>query len=120
MVGKKILIVDENAASRNYLVNILREKQFNVLEAASGREALIAAWRDEPDLVLFDPVLADIKDEEFIQKLRSNSRTSTTPLIALSSDPSIFRKEACLKAGVNEYVIKSSQAIPALEESLAR
>ena len=120
MVGKKILIVDENAASRNYLVNILREKQFNVLEAASGREALIAAWRDEPDLVLFDPVISDIKDEEFIQKLRGNSRTSTTPLIALSSDPSIFRKEACLKAGVNEYVIKSSQAIPALEESLAR
>ena len=120
MVGKKILIVDENAASRNCLVNILRGKQFNVLEAASGREALIVAWRDEPDLVLFDPVLSDIKDEEFIQKLRSNSRTSNTPLIALSSDPSVFRKEACLKAGVTEYLIKSSQAIPALEESLAR
>ena len=120
MVGKKILIVDENAASRNYLVNILREKQFNILEAASGREALIAAWRDEPDLVLFDPVLSDVKDEEFIRKLRSDSRTSNTPLIALSSDSSVFRKEACLKAGVNEYLIKSSQAIPALEESLAR
>jgi pilus assembly protein CpaE len=120
VVGKKILIVDENAASRNYLLNFLREKQFNVLEAASGREALIAAWRDEPDLVLFDPVLSDIKDEEFIQKLRNNSRTSTTPLIALSSDSSLFRKEACLKAGVTEYLIKSSQAIPALEESLTR
>jgi MinD-like ATPase involved in chromosome partitioning or flagellar assembly/CheY-like chemotaxis protein len=120
VVGKKILIVDEHAASRNYLLNFLREKQFNVLEAASGREALIAAWRDEPDLVLFDPVLSDIKDEEFIQKLRSNSRTSNTPLIALSSDPSLFRKEACLRAGVAEYLIKSSQAIPALEESLAR
>jgi len=120
VVGKKILIVDENAASRNYLLNFLREKQFNILEAASGREALIAAWRDEPDLILFDPVLSDIKDEEFIQKLRSNSRTSTTPLIALSSDSSLFRKEACLKAGVTEYLIKSSQAIPALEESLAR
>ena len=120
MVGKKILVIDENAASRNYLLNFLREKQFNVLEAASGREALIAAWRDEPDLVLFDPVFSDIRDEEFIQKLRSNSRTSTTPLIALSSDSSLFRKEACLKAGVTEYLIKSSQAIPALEESLAR
>ena len=93
MVGKKILIVDENAASQNYLVNILRGKQFNVLEAASGREALIVAWRDEPDLVLFDPVLSDIRDEEFIQKLRSNSRTSTTPLIALSSDSSIYQKK---------------------------
>jgi pilus assembly protein CpaE len=120
VVGKKILIVDENAASRNYLVNILREKQFNVLEAASGREALIAAWRDEPDLVLFDPVLSDIKDEEFIRKLRSNSRTSNTHLIALSSDPSSIRKETCLNAGATEYLIKSSQAIPALEESLRR
>ena len=120
MVGKKILIVDENAASRNFLVTTLREKQFNVLEAASGKEALIVAWRDEPDLVLFDPVLSDIKDEEFIRKLRTDSRTSNTHLIALSSDPSPARKEACLNAGANEYLIKSSQAIPALEESLTR
>ncbi len=120
MLGKKILIVDENAASRNFLVNTLREKQFNILEAASGKEALIVAWRDEPDLVLFDPALSDIKDEEFIRKLRGNSRTSNTHLIALSSDPSPARKESCLNAGVNEYLIKSSQALPALEESLAR
>jgi len=120
VVGKIILILDENAASRNFLVNTLREKQFNVLEAASGKEALISAWRDEPDLVLFDPVLSDIKDEEFIRKLRNNSRTSNTPLIALSSDPSPARKKACLDAGVTEYLIKSSQAVPALEESLTR
>ena len=120
MVGKSILILDENAASRNFLGNTLREKQFKVLEAASGKEALIIAWRDEPDLVLFDPVLSDIKDKEFIQKLRSDSRTNNTHLIALSSDPSLTRKEACLNAGANEYLIKSSQAIPALEESLSR
>ena len=120
MVGKSILILDENATSRNFLGNTLREKQFNVLEAASGKEALIIAWRDEPDLVLFDPVLSDIKDEDFIRKLRGDSRTSNTQLIALSSDPSSIRKEACMKAGANEYLIKSSQAIPALEESLTR
>ena len=120
MVGKKILILDENAASRNFLGNTLREKQFTVLEASSGKEALIIAWRDEPDLVLFEPVLSDIKDEEFIRKLRANSRTSNTYLIALSADPSPTRKEACLSAGANEYLIKSSQALPALEESLAR
>ena len=120
MVGKSILILDENATSRNFLGNTLREKQFKVLEAASGKEALIIAWRDEPDLVLFDPVLSDIKDEEFIQKLRSNSRTNNTHLIALSSDPSLTRKEACMNAGANEYLIKSAQALPALEESLSR
>lgn len=120
MVGKKIALLDENATSRNFLANILREKQFEVLEAASGREALILAWRDEPDLVLFDPVISDLKAEEFIQRLRNDSRTSTIHLIALSSDASPTQKEACLKAGVNEYLIKSSQALPALEESLSR
>jgi len=120
VVGKIILIVDENAASLSFLVNTFREKQFKVLEASSGRDALIAAWRDEPDLVLFDPVFSDIKDEDFIHKLRNDPRTSNTPLIALSSDLSPTRKQACLNAGVNEYLFKSSNAVRALEESFAR
>ena len=120
MVGRTILILDENIASRSFLANTLREKQFKVLEAASGKEALIAAWRDEPDLILFDPVLPDIEDEEFIYKLRNNPRTSRTPLIAISSDPGPMRKELCINAGVNEYLVKSSEAIPALETALAR
>ncbi len=120
MVGKTILILDENAPSRTFLANTLREKQFKVLEAATGKEALIVAWRDAPDLILFDPVLSDIQDEEFILKLRNNMRTSKTPLIAISSDPGPTRKEMCINAGVNEYLIKSAQAVPALEDTLVR
>lgn len=120
MVGKTILVVDENPASRQFLANNLREKQFSVLEAASAREALIAAWRDEPNLILFDPVLTDLKDDEFISKLRGNSRTKKTPLIALSSDPGPARRDACLTAGVDDYLIKSAQALVSLDESIAR
>ena len=120
MVGKTILIVDENPASRVFLANHLRAKQFKILEAPTGKEGLILAWRHGPDLVLFDPMLGDIPDKEFIQKLRNDSRTSNARLVALSSDPSPTRKETCLRAGVDEYLIKSSQAIPALEQSLTR
>ncbi|HUE99095.1 MAG TPA: response regulator [Anaerolineales bacterium] len=120
MVGKSILIVDDNPASRVFLANHLRAKQFKILEAPTGKDGLIVAWRHEPDLVLFDPILADIPDKKFIQKLRNDSRTSKTRLIALSSDPSPARREICLSAGVNEYLVKSSQSIPALEESLTR
>lgn len=120
MVGKKILLLDENTASRHFLSNALREKQFDVLEAASGKEALISAWRDEPDLVLFDPVLTDIRDEDFIAKLRSNPRTQNTPLIVMSSDPGPSRREVCLGAGVDEYIVKSSTALSTLEQTLAR
>ena len=118
MVEKTILIVDDNPASRTYLANFLKVKEFKVLEAPTGKEGLIAAWRDAPDLILFDPVSADISDREFIHKLRNDPRTSTTPLVALSSDPAPARKQTCLNAGVDEYLVKSSQAILSLEEIL--
>ena len=120
MVGKTILIVDDNLASRVFLANHLRAKQFNILEAPTGKEGLITAWRREPDLVLFDPVLADIPDLEFIQKLRNDPRTGKARLIALSRDPSPARREACLRAGADEYLVKSSQAIPTLEQMLTQ
>jgi MinD-like ATPase involved in chromosome partitioning or flagellar assembly/ActR/RegA family two-component response regulator len=118
--GKKILILDENTASRNFLSNTFREKQYRVLEAPSGKDALIVAWRDEPDLILFDPVLSDLKEEEFISKLRGNARTRNTPLVALSSDPGPARRDACISAGVDEYLVKSAQALLSLDESIAR
>ena len=120
MAGKTILLADENSASRSFLAATLREKHFNVLEAPSGKEALIVAWRDEPDLILFDPVLSDIQDDEFISKLKTNPRTRETPLVALSSDPGPARRDACINAGVDEYLVKSSQALASLEESLSR
>jgi pilus assembly protein CpaE len=120
VVGKSILIVDDNPASRTYLANYLKGKQRKVLEAPTGKEGLIVAWRDQPDLILFDPVLQDVTDQEFIHKLRNDPRTSNIPLIAFSTDPGAARRETCLSAGVNEYLVKSAQALPVLEESLIR
>jgi Flp pilus assembly CpaE family ATPase len=120
VVGKTILLLDENPASRNFLATTLREKQFKVLDAPSGKEALIIAWRDAPDLILFDPVLSDIRDDEFITKLRTNPRTKNMPLLALSSDPGPARRDACINAGVDEYLVKSSQALISLDETLVR
>jgi pilus assembly protein CpaE len=120
VVGKSILIVDDNPASRIYLANYLKGKQFEVLESPTGKEGLIIAWRDQPDLILFDPTLHDVADQEFIYKLRNDPRTDNIPLIAFSSDPGAARREVCLRAGVNEYLVKSSQALIALDESLTR
>jgi pilus assembly protein CpaE len=120
MVGKKVLILDENETSRRFLSSLLQEKQFEVFIAPSGKEALISAWRDEPDLILFDPVLTDIQPGEFVQKLRNNARTNATPIVALSSDSDQARKADCLNAGVNEYLVKSSETLDALDVILKR
>ena len=120
MTSKSILLVDPNETSRKYLSTELQGKEYTVLETGSGKEALISAWRDSPDLILFDPIFSDIQDVEFIQKLRQNVRTDKTPLIALSSDPAPERQEACLNAGVDEYIVKSPDALSQLTLSLER
>lgn len=120
MVGKSILIVDENPASRIFIANHIRGKQFNVFEAPTGKEGLIVAWREKPDLILFDPIFQELSDQEFIYRLRNDPRTEKTPLIALSKDPNPARRENCLNAGVDEYIVKSSQAMTSLDEALVR
>jgi pilus assembly protein CpaE len=120
MADRKVLVLDENGTSRVFLSTTLRKKGYQTLEASSAKEALVFAWRDHPDLILFDPVLPDIRPEEFIQKLRRDARTSNTPLVALTRDPTPALRELCLNAGATEYFTKSTEGLAALEQSVER
>lgn len=120
MAGKKILIVDADAASRNFVARNLMEQSYEVSQAGSGKEGLILAWRDRPDLLIIDPLLPDLKGEEIAAKLRQDVRTAKAPLIALSSDSSAARIKPCLDAGFNDYIAKSGQAMQVLNETIQR
>jgi CheY-like chemotaxis protein/MinD-like ATPase involved in chromosome partitioning or flagellar assembly len=114
MAGSTILVVDGDLASRNYIATALQKEGHRVLQAASGKEGLIFAWRDRPDIVVADPNLPDLTGEELAARLRSDPRTAKLALIALSRDPSPARQKSCTEAGFNEYLVKSAQAIPTL------
>jgi MinD-like ATPase involved in chromosome partitioning or flagellar assembly/CheY-like chemotaxis protein len=120
MAEKKILIVDADVASRNFIARILSDQKFDVIQAGSGKEGLICAWRDRPDLAIIDPALADLKGEEIAIKLKQDARTANMPLIALSGDSSVVRIKSCLDAGYSDYITKSGQAVPALNETISR
>ncbi len=120
MPEKKILIVDADVASRNFIARTLQDQKYTVIQAGSGKEGLIYAWRDHPDLVVIDPTIPDLHGEEFAKKLKQDSRTAAMPLIALSGDPSVARIKSCLDAGFSEYIMKSGQAVSALNETINR
>lgn len=120
MPQKKILIIDSDVASRNFIARKLEDLKFTVLQAGSGKEGLIFTWRDRPDLVIVDPVLTDIKGEEVAAKLRADTRTTSLPLVALSSDHNPTRVRSCQDAGFNEYITKSGQAVPMLTDIVNR
>ena len=120
MPRKKILIVDADVASRNFVARKLFEQDYEVLQAGSGKEGLISAWRDHPNLIIVDPVMMDLSGEEIAVKLKQDPRTAELPLIALSGDSSHGRIKSCLDAGFNEYIIKSGQAVATLNDTVGR
>jgi pilus assembly protein CpaE len=120
MPEKKILIIDSDTASLNFIARSLQNQKYEIIQTGSGKEGLIHAWRDRPDLAVIDPAIADISGEEFARKLKQDPRTTNMPLIALSSDPAVARIKSCLDAGFNEYIAKSGQAMGTLSEAINR
>jgi pilus assembly protein CpaE len=118
MTGSTILIVDGDLTSRNYIATALQREGHSVLQVGSGKEALISAWRDHPDLIIVEPVLTDLAGEELAARLRSDARTTKIPLVALSRDTSPARMMSCRAAGFNEYLVKGPQAIASLVSTI--
>ncbi len=115
-----VLVIDGDAASRNYLTVMLRKSGYTVLSASLGREGLISAWKDQPDIIILDPVLPDMPGLDLVNRLRQDRRTSKVPCVALSSQQDAQDMNALLAAGCNEYMPKSSQALPRLLEFIPR
>jgi pilus assembly protein CpaE len=120
MPERKILIIDADVVSRNFIARTLQDQKYIVIQAGTGKEGLIYAWRDRPDLAIIDPAMADLPGEEIARKLKQDPRTSGMPLIALGGDFGVARVKTCLDAGFNEYIVKSGQAISALNETIKR
>jgi len=120
MKSISVLVIDGDATSRNYLTVMLRKKGYSILLASLGREGLISAWKDQPDFIILDPVLPDMPGLELVNRLRLDRRTTKVPCVALSSREDSQDMNALLSAGCNDYITKSSQALPRLMELIPR
>jgi CheY-like chemotaxis protein len=67
-VSKRILIVEDNDASRTALAELLREEGYEVREAPTGRDAITGYERWSPDAVLLDYTLPDTTAPALLQK----------------------------------------------------
>ena len=80
----RVLVVDDNPATRYSTGRVLRAANFEVAEAATGNEALARA-RQTPDLVILDVNLPDIDGFEVCRRLRALPDIARTPVIHLSA-----------------------------------
>ncbi|HEV7216653.1 MAG TPA: response regulator, partial [Chloroflexota bacterium] len=71
MAKQRILVVDDHAAIRALLKNLLEEDGFQVMEAQTGRQALTCIEQQRPELVLMDVKLPDITGIDVLQQLKT-------------------------------------------------
>jgi len=114
--SNSILVIDADPSSRNYLAVMLGKEGFNIIQASSGREGMISAWRDQPDLVIIDPTLPDLSGLELVRRMRQDRRTTLLPFIALGNREDPQEMASLFEAGCNEYIVKSSETIQKLLE----
>ena len=102
--GQRILVVDDEPSIVDAVATALRYEGFEVDEASSGRDALEAVTRQEPDLIVLDWMLPDIDGLEVGRRLRA--RGYRTAVLFLTAKDATENKVEALRAGGDDYVTK--------------
>jgi two-component system KDP operon response regulator KdpE len=98
----RLLIVDDERPIRRFL-NASLGGQYNVMEAATGQEALEKVTAHRPDIILLDLGLPDMDGLEVTRRLREWTRI---PIIVISIQDEEEQKIAALDAGADDYLSK--------------
>jgi two-component system, OmpR family, KDP operon response regulator KdpE len=101
--GAKVLIVDDEPQLQRVLKPALKAEGYEVLAAATGREALLAAAQSAPDLIILDLGLPDMDGKEALRRLRVGA---ATPVIVLSARDRETEKIMAFDLGADDYVEK--------------
>jgi CheY-like chemotaxis protein len=124
LVGKKVLVVDDDMRNIFALSSVLERRGMVVLTAGTGREA-IAMLESTPEvaIVLMDIMMPEMDGYATMQVIRQNPSLRRLPIIALTAKAMKGDREKCLEAGASEYLAKpvnTDQLLSALRMWLHR
>ncbi len=101
--GARILVVEDDAATRRQLAAYLRGRGYRVVEAADAATATAAWLAGRPDLIVLDLGLPDRDGQTLILRWR---REATTPILVVSARDREAEKVTALEHGADDYVTK--------------
>lgn len=102
----RVLVADDNADMREYLSRTLAGAGYQVTAVADGVEALQAARRDVPDLVVSDVMMPRLDGLGLVARLRADTRTAAVPVVLLSARAGQEASIEGLQAGADDYLVK--------------
>jgi CheY-like chemotaxis protein len=107
LVGKKVLIVDDDMRNIFALTSALERHGMEVAFAETGQEGInLLASRPDIDVVLMDIMLPEMDGYETMRRIRALPGHAAQPLIALTAKAMSGDREKCLEAGASDYISK--------------
>ena len=103
---RSVLVVDDVAANRSLLRDLLLQMDFEVFEASDGSAALDAAQRVHPDLILIDSVMPVMTGPNAIVRLREQPEFNKVPIISISASAFADDASRAMAAGANSFLTK--------------
>jgi twitching motility two-component system response regulator PilH len=106
MPVKKILVVDDSATDRQFLLESLSRLGYQVVLADSGEQALARARAEQPDLVLMDVVMPGVNGFQATRQLARDEATKHIPVIMCTTKSQETDKIWGLRQGARDYLTK--------------
>jgi DNA-binding response OmpR family regulator len=108
---KKILLVEDDTALAAVYRSRLELEGFDIREVNNGEEALSAAIKFKPDLILLDAMMPMISGFDVLDILRNTPATANIRVIMLTALSQPKDKERAKSLGADEYLVKSQVVI---------
>jgi len=109
-MSDRILIVEDNPQNMRLMEMIFSAKNYVLLKASDGEEALELARKEHPDLIIMDMQLPRMSGLEVTRRLRQLPAFSETPIIAITAYAMKGDREKALNAGCDAYLSKPINA----------
>lgn len=122
ITGKKILIIEDNAANMLLVETLLSNAGCEVLKAWNAGEGLRLARAAAPDLILMDVSLPGMDGLEATRALRDDAATRRIPVVAVTAHALVRDRENVQEAGCAGYITKpidTRRFIHTLEEFMS-
>jgi CheY-like chemotaxis protein/CRP-like cAMP-binding protein len=105
-MSKKIVLIEDNKAVRENIVEILELANYNVLAAPNGKKGIDVVAKEIPDLIICDIMMPELDGYGVLHMLNKNPKTSSIPFIFLTAkaDRTDFRKG--MEMGADDYITK--------------
>lgn len=117
--GRRLLLIDDDAASRYLFRSALGRTDFRIYEASGGSEGLRRVGEEDPDLVVLDLGMPDLSGFEVLAKLKENPRTAAIPVIIHTAKVLDDREREVLRDAA-AIVLKDNSSRETLRDNLAQ